>query len=205
MRNGMSIQVALPEVGALKDRVSEKVGLALNTHNQFLKLVMEIEKALHEHISESTLERIWSYSTRQHERVSQRTLDVLSQYVGYRNWVDFCAYLREDAGVESAMFSKNILSSKDLKVGNRLRIGWQPNRQCVIRYLGNYRFVAEETENSSMKPGDSFSCLQFQKGAELYLDEFLRAGEEPSGENVRYAVGQEHGLMILEILDSKIS
>ena len=196
----MSIQVALPEVAALRDRVSERVGMPLNTHNQFLKLVIEIENALHEHISESTLERIWSYSTRQHEMVSQRSLDVLSQYIGFPNWMAFCAYLREDAGVESAMFRQHLLSTNELQVGDRLRIGWQPNRVCVIRYLGNYRFVAETTENSSMKPGDSFACLQFQKGHELYLDEFLRAGELFGGENVRYAVGSEHGLSILEKL-----
>ena len=201
MKNGMSVQVALPEVAVLRDRVSEKVGLALNTHNQFLKLVIEIERALHEHISESTLERIWSYSTRQHEMVSQRSLDVLAKYVGYQDWGAFCAYLREESGVESAMFCQNMLSANDLKVGDRLRIGWQPNRVCIIRYLGDYRFVAEETLNSSMKPGDRFVCLQFQKGHELYLDDFQRAGEEPSGENCRYAVGQEHGLTILEKLE----
>ena len=133
--------------------------------------------------------------------VSQRSLDVLAQYVGFQNWKHFCADLKETAGVESEVFTNGILCTKDLQVGARLRIGWQPDRLCIVRYLGQYRFVAEHTENSSMKPGDSFSCLQFQKNQELYLDEFQRAGEESDGINRRYAVGQEHGLTVLEIVE----
>ena len=201
----MSVRVAIPEVAALRGFVEEKAGFKMHTHNQFLKLVIAIEDALGEHMSESTLERIWSYSTRQHVAVSLRSLDVLACYAGYGDWEKFCQYLKEEAGVESEMFNKDILNTDRLEVGDRLRIGWLPNRLCVIRYLGHYRFVAEETENSSMRPGDTFSCLQFQKNRELYLDCFLRAGEEYGGEDVRYAVGQEHGLTLLEKLENRSS
>ena len=97
------------------------------------------------------------------------------------------------------MFTANTISSSDLNIGARLRIGWQPNRVCIIRYLGDNRFVAEETENSSIKPGDSCSCLIFQKNRELYMDYFAREGEVPCPSS-RYVVGQQNGLTTLEIL-----
>lgn len=196
----MSIQIAIPEVTALKNLVEQKSGLALKTHNHFLNLVYLIEKALGEHMSETTLERVWQYSTRVHTSVSVRTLDVLCQYIGFNNWEAFCDYLKHEAKIESEMFQTNILSTESLQPGDRLRIGWQPNRVCIIRYLGNYRFVAESTENTSLQPGDSFACLQFQLHRELFMDYFRRKTDATDTPNVRYAVGQEHGLTILEKL-----
>jgi hypothetical protein len=72
-----------------------------------------------------------------------------------------------------------------------------PDRVCVIRYLGDNRFVAEQTLNSTMQAGDTFSCLQFQKGRELHLDDFRKA--DP-GERFRYVVGLDSGLTTLEIM-----
>ena len=199
----MSIEVSLPQVGALKSRVEEKLGFSLNTHNRFLQLVIDMEDELGEHMSESTLERIWNYSTRQRDTVSLRTLDVLSRFVGYPTWEDFCDALKREAQIESEFFTCGLLNVDDLSVGDRLRIGWQPDRICIVRYLGDHRFVAEETLHASMHPGDCFSCLQFQKDQPLYLDHFQRVGEDFPETNLRYAVGQEHGLSVVEKLAPK--
>ena len=62
--------------------------------------------------------------------------------------------------------------------------------------------MAEATENSTMQPGDKFSCLQFQKGRELYLDMFQQADEEGEPDvNARYVVGQRNGLTMVELLN----
>lgn len=133
--------------------------------------------------------------------MSSRTLNVLSQLAGYADWVDFTRQLHTKAHKESEMFIADTISSFSLAIGTRLRIGWQPDRLCVIRYLGDNRFVTETAENSSIKPGDSFSCMIFQKGRELYMDYFCHEGEEPNP-NARYVVGQQNGLSTLEILPS---
>lgn len=197
----MSIPVASPEVCLLRLRIEEKLGRPVQCHNHFIGLSLQIERELHEHLSETTLERIWNYSTRQHSAVSLRTLDVLAVFAGFRGWVHFCTVQREISGKESAMFSEGLLQVDQLSLGTRLRIGWMPDRQCVIRYLGNFRFVTETVRNSSsLRPGDSFSCLQFQLHRELYMDYFTRAGEPADGRNLRYAVGGQHGLVLLEVL-----
>lgn len=48
-----------------------------------------------------------------------------------------------------------------------------------------------------MQKGDTFSCLQFQKGRELHLDDFHKADPE---ERYRYVVGMNNGLTTLEVL-----
>lgn len=195
----MNIKTDMPQVAALREQVEETVGFQLKTHSQFVALMDLIDERLREHVSESTLERVWGYSTRGYDTISQRTLDVLSRIVCADNWDDFCRRLRVDSQCESELFSCDGVVSSELAVGTRLRIGWMPDRLCVIRYLGDNRFVAEQTENSSIRPGDTFSCMQFQRGREMYFDCFCRAGEAASERN-RYVVGQRNGLTTLDVL-----
>ena len=196
----MSIQANIPEIAALRREVEGKFGHSLHTHIHFVALTEAIEDALHEHISPTTLERVWGYSTRHYDTVSRRTLDVLARYAESTNWDDYCCHLRQTAGTESDFFTDGILSAASLTIGTRLRLGWQPDRVCEVRYLGDYRFVVENATNGSLRLGDSFSCLQFQLGKLLYMDCFQRA-DEPTEENLRYAVGRENGLTMLEIIE----
>lgn len=218
----MSIESNIPQIAVLRERVESRFGKRLQVHADFLALVADIEAIQRQHISESTLERVWGYSTRGYGRVSLRTLDVLAKYADAESWVDFCAELKRSGVVESETFCCDSIRSSDLQVGERLRIGWQPDRVCTVRYLGDNRFVAEECENSKMREGATFSCLQFQLGRELIMDDFVngdvieqRIVEQPTttpvvrstdiacnttGRPQRYAVGSRHGLTLLEIL-----
>ena len=195
----MNIKTENPKIALLRLQVEKSLDFPLCTHGDFVRLSAVIGYALREHMSESTLERVWEYSTRHYETVSVRTLNVLSRFAGFQSWDHFCKSI--DSGCsDSELFSGVTLLTKDLKPGALVKIGWQPNRMCVVRYLGDNRFVAEKTENSTMQEGDTFSCLQFQKGRELYLDDFHKA--DP-GERFRYVVGVNHGLTTLEVLDNQ--
>ena len=195
----MSIQANIPEIAALRKEVEGKFGTPLHTHAHFVSLTESIEEKLHEHLSPTTLERVWGYSTRHYDTVSRRTLDVLARYAEKGSWEEFCTYLKLSSSTESDFFTEGILSASSLSIGTRLRLGWQPDRICEVRYLGGYRFEVESATNGSLRAGDSFSCLQFQLGKPLYMDCFRRAGDT-SEENLRYAVGRENGLTMLDKL-----
>ena len=79
----MGIENNIPQIAALRQRVEQRFGNPLDVHSDFLQLVAEIEKELREHISESTLERVWGYSTRGYNSVSLRTLNVLAKYIQF--------------------------------------------------------------------------------------------------------------------------
>ena len=203
----MSIERDKPQLIVLRERVEHSFGRRLQVHADFLELVAEIEAVQRQHISESTLERVWGYSTRGYSRISLRTLDVLAKYAGSESWTDFCLGLKRTGAVESEMFTCDAIRSADLHTGDRLRIGWLPDRICTVRYSGDNRFVAEECENSKMRAGATFSCSQFRLGQELVMDDFVNGGEDGtdigSEEAVRsrhYAVGRNHGLTLLELL-----
>ena len=67
----MSIQANIPEIAALRREVESKFGTPLHTHAHFVSLTESIEEKLHEHLSPTTLERVWGYSTRHYDTVSR--------------------------------------------------------------------------------------------------------------------------------------
>jgi hypothetical protein len=194
----MSIKSDIPQIAALRNSVEKACGRPLATHSDFVFLVGEIERALKQHVSESTLERVWGYSTRGYETVSLRTLNVLAQYAKGVGWESFCELLRVDCGVESEMFNAVALSSSELEVGDKVRIGWLPDRTCEVRYLGANRFVAEVCANSKMQPGDTFECLEFCLGKPLVMSNFIVNGEALAQ---TYVAGQRNGLTMLQMVD----
>ncbi len=194
----MSIPSDMPQIAALIGKVEEAFGIHPATHSEYVELVSAIESALKEHVSESTLERLWGYSTRKNEKgtVSVRTLNVLSRYAGYAGWDDFCLWLKRENRKESELFEGETVLASSLKAGDRLRLGWQPDRICIVRYLGENLFEVESAENTSLSSGDRFKAIQFQKGRPLYMEEF--SSSESGVSSGSYAVGQEHGLTALE-------
>ena len=192
----MSVSVNIPEITALRSRVEEKYGEPLETHNGFILLVGAIEAEVREHVSESTLERMWGYSTREAAYISLRTLNVLSRYVGASSWKGFCEDLKTSSQVESEEFSGDSIVTAALSAGKRLQMGWLPDRMITVEYRGMNRFVVIESLNSSLRPGDSFECLQIQVGRPLYLDRFRRTGAD--GE-ARYVAGERSGLTLVKV------
>ena len=195
----MSIRRDIPQILALRERVEERFGKRLAVHADFLALVAVIEMEQRQHISESTLERVWGYSTRGYDTVSLHTLDILSHYAAECCWEDFCRLLSVESGCESELFNAENISSADLSVGDRLMIGWLPDRLCEVRYLGDNRFVAEHCENAKMQAGDTFSCLQFSLGKELMLSDFRQANT-PDATSRTYTVGSRNGVTTLRVL-----
>ena len=190
----MGIKRNIPQIYALRQSVESRFGKKLAVHADFQTLVAEIEMEQRLHISETTIERVWGYSTRGYETVSLHTLDVLSQYASGCYWDEFCKFLHKDGNCESAFFNVEHIATNELSVGERLRIGWLPDRICEIRYLGENRFVAEHCENSKLQTGDTFTCLQFAFGLPLTMND-LRRNNALIG--TTYMVGQNNGLTSL--------
>ena len=191
----MSINIEIPQVAALRREVEKVVG-NVGGHDKFVKLTELIESKCKEHISVTTLERLWGYSTRNANKISERILDIIARFVDANNWEDFCIGLSRNR--ESILFEgDDIINCDNLKIGSRIKLGWQPDRMCEVEYLGDYRFVATKTENSTIRPGDTFRCLQIQKGRELQMDNFTRCNEQESS-CARYIVGRTNGLSVVE-------
>lgn len=195
----MGVNRESSKIALIRLKVEETFGKAPKVHNDFVELAEEIKNNLKRHISETTLERVWGYSGRGYDTVSLHTLDMLSLYAGKDSWAHFCHTLQDEGLKDSDLFEGDYISSCDLKPGERLQIGWLPDRLCTIEFKGNNQFVALECQNATMQSGDSFLCNEFIINQPAVMDKFVSASD-PSKSPKRYVAGIKHGLSILKKL-----
>ena len=96
------------------------------------------------------------------------------------------------------MFDDPVLFSKDLKPGDKIKLGWMPDRLCTIKYMGNNRFIAEECHNATIKEGDVFTCLEFRINHPVVMTDFQSADGTVKGET--YIAGIKEGLTSSKLL-----
>mgnify|MGYP003318672969 CR=1 FL=1 len=84
------IQKNMPELAYLLTEVEKKYGRRIATTTDFESLSVVIEHTIGELISSSTLKRLWGYvSLNPTPRIA--TLDVLSRFVGHKDFRSFCS------------------------------------------------------------------------------------------------------------------
>ena len=192
----MAVRTDIPQIAALRNAVEKHFGHPIESRTDFSLLAQEIERITHDHIAENTLRRLWGkiagYGT-----VFTRTLDVLCRYVGYEHWKTFCTEIQNSSSRESDIISKGTtIKVEDLVSGDRIRIGWLPDRICVVEYVGGRTFKAIDARNSTLQVGDTFECSIMIKTYPLFVDNLVHGGEHCT----RYSIGLTNGLTTLEKL-----
>ncbi|MBR5273624.1 MAG: hypothetical protein IKU33_00095 [Bacteroidales bacterium] len=184
----------MPELAYLLTEVEKKYGRRIATTTDFESLSVVIEHQIGELISSSTLKRLWGYvSLNPTPRVA--TLDVLSRFVGHRDFKAFCNHLKESQVYASNFFTSRCQTVAELKPDTTVHIGWAPNRLVKMRYLGNYQFEVMSSENSQLMTGDRFELSEIIVGYPLYISRILRNGAyTPS-----YVAGQIDGINLLKV------
>ena len=184
----------MPELAYLLTEVEKKYGRRIATTTDFESLSVVIEHQIGELISSSTLKRLWGYvSLNPTPRVA--TLDVLSRFVGHRDFKAFCNHLKESQVYASNFFTSRCQTVAELKPDTTVHIGWATNRLVKMRYLGNYQFEVMSSENSQLMTGDRFELSEIIVGYPLYISRILRNGAyTPS-----YVAGQIDGINLLKV------
>lgn len=183
----------IPELTSLLRQVEKVYGRRVATTTDFESLSVVIEHEIGELLSASTLKRLWGYvGDRRTPRLD--TLDILSRYCGKKDFKEFCTWLAEESGVDSQFFTTRYVSVSDLAVGDRLTLGWAPDRLVRVQYLGSGRFRVKTSEKSKLKVGDEFEAEGFMLGCPLYMMAIYRDGQTLPA----YVAGRVHGLSVLE-------
>lgn len=169
--------------------VEEHAGLHLESKRDYIKLAELISQALNEPMSYSTLMRLWGYRI-SFSRPSAHSLSVLARYCGYDSFTAYCNELH-NRGCESA-FTLSPLSvlSNSLKVGTLLRLTWQPNRECYLRYLGNMQYSVLYVENAKLPQGSVLTCPMLAQGEPFYADKVTHNGSLLGS----YVAGRDSGI-----------
>lgn len=166
----------IPQLQHLLDSVAAKFGHAVATSKDFEILSLDIERETGELLSASTLKRLWGYVSL-HPVPRVATLNVLARYLGFRSFQDFCLSLVSGEGEPSSFFGASCISAKDLKEGERIRLGWAPDRLVELLYRGHFEFEVVEAVNTKLCKGDRFELSDIIQGCPLYISRILREGK----------------------------
>ncbi len=168
--------------------VEESVSRKMKTPADFQFLTGVIQERCKETLGVTTLKRIWGYIDG-YDTTRYSTLSVLARCVGFHDWDDFLAN-HGRSGESSNLVLGRAIYPHDIQPEEFVRIAWAPDRRVLLKYLGEGSFVVVESENSKLKPGDTFRCSCFIIGEPLYLDDFVRDGNPPT----LFVVGNKGGL-----------
>ena len=122
--------IMLQNILLLKTLVEEILDKKLNSSHDFVYLSDEIENRLNERLSVSTLKRIFGYIDG-YSSVRERTLNVLSRFIGYPDFKTFeIEYCSSEEAISSQRLFTQTLTSEDLQLDSIVEIQWNPNRIC---------------------------------------------------------------------------
>jgi hypothetical protein len=177
------------EYKKLCEAVEQKIGKTIQTPTEFEWLEEKIETKLKEHISASTLMRVWGY--RQGVATRQSTLNILARYVGYADYVTFCNWSPSDSNEpQSDEVMSNHLRTAELTVEQQVELSWYPDRRCVVQLRSDGQFEVLEAENTKLSVGDTFLCEIFIEGEPVYLNNLVHEGRPP----MVYVAGKKDGI-----------
>lgn len=183
------------EVIALRKAVENKFCEPLNTSNDFINLSNAILESCNETLSSSTLKRIWGY-VKGYNKIRFYSLDILSKFAGYENFDSFIKDLDSKKEIYSNVILSENIKTNELQEGDKIKIGWLPNRECIIEYQNNDEFIVITSKNSKLKSGNTFTCTHFIKNEPLYINNLVQdiVEREPK----MFVAGKKSGLTILE-------
>lgn len=160
------------DIQLLISAIEKAEGISKITSKKFEHLSQRIFMRTRETIGVTTLKRLWGYVN---DTTTPRavTLDILSQYIGYRSFDDFKRLYNADEGngtPSSKITFGDCVYADEMEVGDVYRLTWSPNRVCDIEYRGDFTFVVKSSQLTKLTEGTSFRCQVIEKGEQLFID-----------------------------------
>lgn len=184
-----------PEIEQLLRSVEHQYGKVLSTTTDFEEFSLHLKRTSNKELSASTLKRLWGYVNDDHQPRTT-TLDILSQYAGHSTFHDFTVWLKENLSDNSEYLDMQQIISPQLSLGDRIKIGWSPDRLLLLSYIGNNSFEVIEAENSKIRVGDQFAVGCFIQGQPLIIPYIIRNGQHTPP----FLAGRNGGLTVLKRL-----
>lgn len=88
------------------------------------------------------------------------------------------------------------IDSADLEIGEQLQITYHPNRLLVLTYIGENKYVVNESRAGKLLKGDKLMIAGFYVGFELLVSDVERGGRHLGS----YQAAKQGGLTSVEIL-----
>ena len=179
----MEIKTIVVNEKDLCEAIEQKLGRKITTSQDFAWLEDQVWEHTHQVVSLNTLKRLWGYLTEERQvRPSRRTLDVLSQLAGYRDYATFSCAIEANrkGGKSSNRVLARHMETKVFDVGIMVEVRWKPDRRIVMKKTGQpHSFIITEAEKTKLSVGDRCDCPIIIENEPLYLDNLQHNDSKP--------------------------
>ena len=177
----------------LRKEVEQTLGMPVRTPKDFDLLSNKIYEKTHEQINSFTLKRFYGYIDR--GRCSRATLDIICRFVGYGDWLTFVQKKKEENAAESSSEEiASLLTADQLKVGDLIKLTWLPDREVLVRYIGDECLTILDSKNSKLKAGEVYQCNAIVNKLPLVLKGVKDSQGNPLPTARVYVCGKKHGI-----------
>lgn len=178
----------------IRQMILEKFNSPLTYPQQCEALALDIQEATGQTLGTTTLKRMLGFVN---GPATQRpsSLDIIAQYLGYPDYDMLTKDLGEDTEISDFRVVQSI-DSADLEEGEQIQITYHPNRVLVLSYIGDNRYVVNESRGGKLMKGDKLMIAGFYVGFELLVSDVERGGVHLGS----YQAAKQGGLTSVEIL-----
>ena len=178
----------------VRKMIEAKFSSPLQYPQQCEALAMAIKDATGQTLGTTTLKRMMGFvNGPASPRLS--SLDIIAQYLGYPDYDLLAKDIGQDADI-SDFREVESLDSADLEPGEQIQLTYQPNRLLVLTYIGDNKYVVNESLGSKLLKGDKLMIAGFYVGFTLLISDVERSGRHFGS----YQAAKQGGLTSVEIL-----
>lgn len=178
----------------IKHMIQERFNSPIQYPQQCEALAMAIQEATGQTLGTTTLKRMLGFVNGP-AKARPSSLDILAQYLGYPDYNLLAKDLGEDADISDFRVVESI-DSADLEPGEQIQVTYHPNRLLVLSYLGENKYLVNESRGSKLMKGDTLMIAGFYVGFELLISDVERDKKHLGS----YQAAKQGGLTGVEII-----
>jgi len=178
----------------IKSQVEQKFGAAIKYPKDCESLSNAIKMACKQHISPSTLKRLFGF-VKKVEQPRRYTLDVLANYIGYKDW-DACLKFT-DGQDSSSFFMVEGIETKKLNKGNKIEFTYDPGRHVVLEYINREKYKVLSARKSKLQDGDIVHFSYMALNHPLIAAEVVR-NKKSLG---KFTAGKLNGITSIKLIE----
>ncbi len=154
--------------------LNEKAGCDVTTPAGASRLNLDIQSVTGEKLALNTIKRLTGVIPNDFS-AREATLDIFARYLGFSSW----ERLLWTVNNKTSDFDREspLIDATDLPKDVEIELCWEPNREIIIRHLGEGRFQITKAKNSKLIAGDILILSQFAEGFPFFVREVIRDGE----------------------------
>ena len=176
-------------------KIEAKLGMEINYPQQCEIVAQAIEDETGQTLGVSTVKRMLGFLNE--DRIPrQSTMDILSKFLGYKDAALMSKDISKDSEISDFTWMECV-EPEDLKEGTQLQITYDPQRLLILTYLGDNKFIVNESKRSKLEKGDVLEIHQLVVGHELLVNDVTREGKSKGS----YTGAKQGGLTSIEIFN----